>query len=612
MKRSALATAIKLASTGVLAGALVACGGSGGGDPTPTTSSVTSTGTVTGFGSVYVGDDRFATNTGTTVTFDDNPSLEDQLRLGMKVRVTATRTGSDDPVAESIVFDEDFQGPIVGEPDTTANTFVVAGQTITVDTNTVFDDSIGGGITVLTDGMVVEVSGFPTADGFLATRVEQVGTAVGGDAEDDTEFEIKTTIDAGNVSGTTLTVNGQDIDVSAVQNQLAALGLSAEGVFVEIKGNFDPSASPVTYAATSIEAEDRFGNELEDEGEFEIEGILQAFDDSVTPNTVTINNIEIEVTGAGVSALANLVGKKVELEGTVNASGELVLPATGGVKVERENNARTEDVIASISPDGTVTTRLGLEITVDASTPRKEIDKENLLSGTDGDNLNIADFRANLQTGDWIEARGVPGTTPADTEWRRVEVSDDSDDGCELRGPVSDVNDPTFVILGVTVDTTSTAVFQNGFMSKAEFFDALEGGPVVKAETDTTTDCTNGNLTADEVEIQVGDDLVGTVSESEAAEIENREAADNELVGTPSSVAASSFDLNGSTITVNSSTLIDDSLIEAAQGGELPNDLPFGNAGVTATLNDLVNGVRIEVQVNNTSDNIAISIEDAD
>ena len=312
----------------------------------------------------------------------------------------------------------------------------------------------------------------------------------------------------------------------------------------------------------------------------------------------------------------------MELEGTVNASGALVLPATGGVKVERENNARTEDVIASISSDGTITTRLGLEIAVDASTPRKEIDKDSLAAGTDGDNLNITDFRANVGQGDWIEARGVPGSTPADTEWRRVEVSDDSDEGCELRGPVSSFDETTseLVILGVTVDTSS-AVFQDGFMTSGQFFDALEEGRVVKAEvesedsdSDATTKCTVGNMTAEDVEFQVGDDVVGSVSENEAAEIENPEnpeLADNELVGTPSSVdvGAGTFVLNGSTITVNDSTLIDDSLIEAVTGGEIATDRPFGNAG--ESLSDLVSNVRIEVQVNNTTDNIAISIEDA-
>ena len=83
----------------------------------------------------------------------------------------------------------------------------------------------------------------------------------------------------------------------------------------------------------------------------------------------------------------------------------------------------------------------------------------------------------------------------------------------------------------------------------------------------------------------------------------------NEIIGQISSVSDNSLVVAGQTITVNANTLIDDSIIEAASGIEIANDLPFGS--LTETLQQLLPvGLNVEVGVVNNNGLVAVYIED--
>lgn len=493
-----------------LAALVGACGGGGsGGGETADSSNVTSTGVITGFGSIYVNGVRYDTS-GAEIEFEDEGvRMEEDLRLGMKVRVDGRREGNSRS-ASRVYFDEDLKGPVSGvnpDPaDPSVGSFAVLGQTVTVSTDTVFDDDIGDnnadGVIdindlVLSSGtMVVEVSGFPQDGGILATRIDRVNAgALGQPGVDGDEYEIKGTVDAVASDGSSFSIGGTTFQVTGAtvfEDSLAANG-DLVGVFVEVKADDDNGS----LVAVVVEREDDFGDDRE--GEFEIEGVLQSVDTASTPNTVTISGVVVPVVDASV--LSGQIGSKVEIEGRFNDDGVLVL---GKVENEAEDTVRTEDSVASVGADS-FTTRLGIEIRPNGMSRVQDDDSD------DGDRLTPAQFLSRLQIGDRIEARGYPDG--AGVQWTRVERDDDSDADCSLRGPVTAFDEAayTLVVQGVTINASGTGIqFEapdDNPVSRDAFFAAIAVGTVVEADSgDAGLGCQARTLTPEEIQVESHED----------------------------------------------------------------------------------------------------------
>ena len=513
---------------------LAACGGgssgsdssnnsSGNNPPSGGPVSVTSIGTITGFGSVFVNGVKYEVVSSTRVSIEDEPEMmgdDSALRVGMKVSVSAIEDGGI-RTAQFIEYDEDLKGPIESITpdgnDPTIGTFSVMSQTVTVDANTTYDDDIGNNDGIagidfrdLQVGMIVEVSGFPTDGGFLATRVDRELEADGSEPSsgdpsvDDDELEIKGFVDAVAGDLSSITVSGVVflVDMNTVLDEGLVLSEDLVGAFVEVEADVIGG----DYVARKIEREDDFDD---DEGEFEIEGILQSVDTGASPNTFTINGITVPVNDA--SSLQAFVGMHVEIEGNFDSNGVLILREA---REEVEDNIRTEDLISSVGvANGNFTTRLGLVIEPTGSS-RVEDD-----TSDDGDHLTPAQFVGRLQQGDRIEARGF-GDGSGGVVWtgvEREEVFGNNDDfECELRGPVEsisgDANAFSFVIQGVTVETGRVQDDdfrdENEFaIGKAEFFGRLQAGSVVEAESFEGDEfCMPAMLDARQVEFEGIDD----------------------------------------------------------------------------------------------------------
>lgn len=110
---------------------------------TPNDTGFVSTGTITGFGSVYVNGVKFETDSA-TFDVDGVSGTQDDLAIGMKVDVMGTINADGvTGTATSIDFDEELQGPVsditVGDGQT--RSFTVLGSTVIIDSNdTNFDD----------------------------------------------------------------------------------------------------------------------------------------------------------------------------------------------------------------------------------------------------------------------------------------------------------------------------------------------------------------------------------------------------------------------------------------------------------------------------------------
>lgn len=511
---------------------LAACGGgssnsnsNNGGPVAAGPTDVTAVGSITGFGSVFVNGTKFEVAGNTVISIEgetDSMGDDSRLRLGMKVRVSGVNNNGV-RTADRIEFDEDLKGPIESitpdGADPTIGTISVMSQVVTVDGSTVFDDDVGNNDGIagidyrdLQVGMVVEVSGFPTDNGLLATRIDRQVDAAGNDpdvgdpAVDDDELELKGFVEAVANDLSSITVEGVVFLVSPNTTFEVGLVLSADlvGAFVEVEADI----VGVDFVAVKVEREDDFNDEDRD-GEFEIEGVLQSVDTVSSPNTFTINSITVPITDA--SSLAPLVGMRVEIKGSFDANGVLVLREA---EQDIEDNVRTEDLVATVDP-GTIsfTTRLGLLIS-----PTGSSRVEDSASDDNGDHLTPAQFIGRLQTGDRIESRGHEDTAGA-VVWARVERDElaarNDDFECELRGPVEsiagDASGFSFVIQGVTVETGR--VDENDFqgpndqpIGKAEFFNRLQVGAVVEAESfEGDAFCMTGMLDAREVEFEPAD-----------------------------------------------------------------------------------------------------------
>lgn len=171
--------------TSVVVASLVACGGGGnattGTDASASSTQQTYSGTVSGLGSIVVNGVRFTTTDATTADADDPTQPYTQaFKLGTTVVVKGSVSGSDGQAA-SIELVGGVRGK-VSAADTTTGTLTVAGQSVVVDSNTVFDGegdvnftltSIAAAVNAST-AVYVEVYGTADANNvILATRIEK-------------------------------------------------------------------------------------------------------------------------------------------------------------------------------------------------------------------------------------------------------------------------------------------------------------------------------------------------------------------------------------------------------------------------------------------------------
>ena len=621
MKNNKLASAI---SAVFITSVLSACGGGGSsvvGATPAAAAKVTSSGVISEYGSIVVNGVHYKTETSSIVSADDgtvlvsnptNAEVQTLLGLGQVVKVRGER--NDDNItgtATTISLDNELNGTATVTTVSEANgSFVILGQTISLTPDTIIDDSLieavrGGdlpadlkfGDATLTetlsqrlDGKKIVVSGFPSQNGFEATRIEGNTTLAVGDVE--IKGEVKTLI-----ADTSFFLNNLKV---LIDTSTTGSSLLAAGKYVEVHGSATANSTTASpeILATSIELEDNHFDDDFTEGEIEVEGVIQKIvaATSGTGGTITINGIDITVNDVSLFS----EGLRVEVKGSLQSDGTITVSR---IKDEAEDTIRTKDLVAS-SNATSFTTRLGLVVT---PSDRSRLENDTI---DNDDDLSTADFLTNIN-GKRIEARGFP--INGSTTWTRLEIEKAGKTDCQLRGAVEtgsiDATNFTFTIDGVTIDASnvSEANFEDGSglsIGKTAFFAEMSEGDIVQAKSDKAgTGCTSGLLTARGVEFEPQDSvLLGSPADG------NNGVIDNELVGSVSNITATTFDVAGVTITVNDATKIDNSIIEDARGVESVNDETFGS--ITETLAELLSGKNVEVVVDRTSGVVAVSIED--
>jgi hypothetical protein len=469
--------AVGCGSGGGGGGGLFAGGGIGG-------TGITS-GTITGFGSVFVNGIEFETGSSSFDVDDDNTASQDDLDIGMVVTVVGTV--NDDGVsgnAVSIVYDDEVEGPIANNPvedaDMTTKTFTVFDITVIADKDTTVFSATD--YASLSKDDIVEISGFFDGGSTLvATWIERQGKLILGSSE----VEIKGTvsgfnnIDTFTLHGVTVKFDGAT-DLSDIPG-----GVITNGQYVEVKG--------VLNTATAIFAR---RIELEDEG-FEdsnnavsIEGLVTDFnglgDFKVSGQRVNASDADFSPPSLATS-MGN--GDKVEVEG----------PVTGGVlrAAEVEQRGGSIKIGAQVTGVDVPGATLRLEVVPGEPAIIVLVDTQTQM---EDDELDVEPFSlADIKVGDELVIEGfvVSGGVVATQLQRKVL------DAYELQGPVDAAGGDEFAgsvtILGVTIATDDNTGFEaanEDDLSGAVFYSQVVPGDLVEFQFDVPV---NGIAVADEV-----------------------------------------------------------------------------------------------------------------
>lgn len=284
----------------------VASGGTGG--------TGISSGTVTGFGSVFVNGVEFTT-TSSSVELDgvSGPDESTDPHRGLKVGMVVKVNGEfdDDDIhgtSAEIEYKDNLEGPVdsITPIDATTKQAVVLGQTVILDMNqTHFENTTFDTLAV---GNVIEVSGLLDDAGQIqATFVEKKADSF---VSGTTQIEVKGTIKSLDTMAKTFQINALTVAYASA-TELPSGG-PANGQYVEVKGT---SYSGGTLTATKVEMDDDTLGAM-DAGKVELEGYITAV---TSPTQFQVGTQAVQTTGSTVfengTSSDIALGRKIEVEG---------------------------------------------------------------------------------------------------------------------------------------------------------------------------------------------------------------------------------------------------------------------------------------------------------
>jgi len=462
---------------------VIGCGGGGGGVVAGIDRIGFSSGSVTGFGSIFVNGVEFETDTAEFNIDDDSVgSSQDDLDVGDIVIVTFD---PDVPgIASTIFSDEAVQGPI-DSINSMNSEITVAGQTVLIDGSTSFDDSINPpSLDGLSQGQFVEVHGLFDANGDIrATRIEPKPLG--------SEVEVHGTVSGLNTGTMQFMINALTVDYSTADTGDLSGGMPSEGDLVEAKGAINMGG---TLVATKVEPDglNAAGIDLDefDDIEVEIEGLITRFnsetDFDVSGFPVTTNSGTVFEGGVAGDLGLNV---KVEAEGKLNGSGVLVADK---IDIRRGNDLRITALVDQVPPGSAPNTLVILGITVEVDDLTRFEDK----SDEELEPFGLDD----ISVGNYVEVRGgaVPGSSNLIASLlEREDIPNPPGSETELRGIVETVDPPSssFTIAGVTIVTDGGTSFAPPLTG----VDDLQPGDLVDVDGTETGET---ELTAEEVTLE--------------------------------------------------------------------------------------------------------------
>lgn len=473
---------LQLSSVLLCAALLHACdgggdgGGIGGSGIVPIINADLSYGTITGFGSVIINGERYDTDQ-SEFLIDGVTGTQADLALGMLV---SADVDFDQMRASQVSYEPTVLGPVAAV-DALANRITVFGQTIILGADTVLD-----GITLagLNSGEFVQLTGNrDAADALRATWIArasqtdqvQVTGNVANLQTGEERFSIgQLSIDynAADLSGlNTSLVNGLSVIVSAPAANLDApsMNLRAATILPAVLAQLD--------SGRRVEIEGIISEVLSDT-RFSLDGRTVSTDG---------NTLFQLVGGAPASAAAVNLNTRVEVEGSVDASG--TIEATRVIVIPSDES-RLMGRIESLDAGSQSLRVLGIDV---STTSRTRYDAD--------DGGSAASGFSQLGVGSYVEidASFIDNNLVA----ARIKIEEQYDEA-RLRGPVTklDVNASVLEVLGIPLIDGGDTDYENlagQEVDRASFLQSLRIGDLVQASWD---EFQSTDLPPDEVEIE--------------------------------------------------------------------------------------------------------------
>ncbi|MBN2646665.1 MAG: hypothetical protein JXR44_02645 [Thiotrichales bacterium] len=447
---------LTLLSTSLVLG-LSGCGGGGGDIAGISGTGFTSTGTISGFGSVLVGGVKYDTNS-TQFEIDGRVASEQDLRVGMVVQVEGEinadrKTGK----ASRITFDDDLQGPITGltvdanDPD--IKRFTIYGTQVVVSrTRTKYDDDLS--FVTLADNQIVEISGYYDANNQLvATYVDDKD-----DRDDDlNDFKFKGVISNLNSSLQTFSLNGQTIRYSAQTDIDDDLGSLQNGQTVEVEGRIENGNFIAEEIDDENDAKALFVGRV-DNDDFDIEGYITNFNSA--NKTFNLRGVNVDASGVNLTSGFITLGDNVwvEVEGFYDRTNNRLI----ATEIElRSSEIDLKGAVQSVALDANgngsfvmsvagnnVTIFTGFETSFDDDDDRVNQRRLNV-----GEQVEVEGY----QTADGIFALEIDRNDDDDND------RDDNNqgNGSELKGIYEGATDQVIRVSGLNFTTSSSTRFEN-------------------------------------------------------------------------------------------------------------------------------------------------------
>ena len=453
-----------LSVVGVCMSLALSCSGGGGGGtglPSATTTSSTSSGVITGFGSVKLVGKEYGTQN-TSFTVDGQPGSQSDLKVGMVVTVNGSLSSTGVRTASTIAQEDVVEGAVQGIPSTN-DRLVVLGQTVLIDNDTVFDNNIPGqNIGGLTVGDLVEVNGFVKGKGLIiATLIEKKNPPATCEVKGIVE-NYDSSVQSFILGGLTVTYSG-----AAINDMPNANGNAWNDLLVEVKG------SPCTQAsqpliATNVEPE-RIN--VANADEMEVEGAITQFN---SPGSFTVNGAPVVIDSN--TSFEDGVSDDLALGLEVKVEGSLSNGVVTAKEIKFRDNVEIQANVTTVTSGGGTPNLMvsglpGIRVFVNAQTEFK---------------AGISNL-GELVSGDHIRVLGRP--TGATTVIASRVDRRPQDTRVLLEGAVQAVADPSVIVLGVTIDTSTIddGHFEGpkgGAVGRTVFFSSVQVGTVVKARGD--------------------------------------------------------------------------------------------------------------------------------
>jgi Domain of unknown function (DUF5666) len=470
---------------GVVAGLCASCGGEqtagieGSGAPVAT--SIVTTGRITGFGSIIVDGVEYATSAA-SIRIDEQPGTEAQLDVGDVVTIKGTLNADGvSGAATDVTFTADARGA-VSQVDPTARTFVVLGQTVAVNDDTIFDAALQAtDVAELPAGVKIQVSGFRDAsETLLASRI---------DAATSNDLQAKGRVQALDTTTHTFKIDDLTVDYTSA----TVTGTLAAGSKVTARGTTQAASGALVASQVGVEpagpgngngpgggSGGANGNQTR-----QLEGVITRFASTADfdvdgQKVITDSSTHFDLHGATLGPnVAVKVHGRVESSGAILASNVDVKPhsssgpggpggggpsppagAPGGAGIVR-------GAVDSVSSSAATLSVLGVSATTSSDTALE-----------DRSDAKIKAFRlSDVRVGDYVEVRGnLSGNSLAATLLKR----DKPEPHSYLQGTAANLAAPTFTVLGVTITTNEQTDFKGpgGVKNASDFFSAAAGKTV--------------------------------------------------------------------------------------------------------------------------------------